>query len=94
METIIDDERKYKAFLRKNRSGLVVNANRNPDSTYLVLHTVQCKWITRKGEPYTTAGFSKTCSNSFEELRDWAASLGGSLKDCEKCYPENARKKE
>jgi hypothetical protein len=84
-----DDDDGYLQWLAENPNGFVVNSNRRPVSTYLILHRASCKWInTSSRTNWTTTGFIKTCSNDLTALTEWAErEVGGSLKSCRSCRP-------
>ncbi len=81
----------YLRWLAQNSDGFVVNSNRVPVSSYLILHRASCKWInTPDRTNWTTTGYIKTCSNDLTVLSEWAEQeVGGSLKPCKTCKLRN-----
>ena len=86
----VNDDDGYLRWLRENPDGFVVNSNRVPGGSYLILHRASCKWInTPSRTNWTTTGYIKTCSNNLTALREWAErEVGGSLKPCQSCQPD------
>lgn len=91
----INDEEYYLRWTEENGdSGFVVNSERKPKPSYLVLHDGACGHIRRGDIPlnYTTKGYIKTCSRDLEELRAWARDhVGGELKACTDCADRRTR---
>ncbi len=82
----IDNEEGYLDWLTEHPHGFVVNCLRKPTPTYLKLHSVSCSHIsTSKRTNYTSAAYSKICSDSEQELIDWAAAQGWLLDYCGHC---------
>lgn len=86
----VDMEAEYRAWVKENPQGYVLNTNRVPSASYLILHRADCWTIT--GEPtrgeYWTKDFSKVCGDSIAEIQDWAErGVGGSLQACRLCNP-------
>ncbi len=89
LEQFVNDDRGYLGWLTGNPDGFVVNSNRVPVSSYLILHRASCKWINTSAQTnWTTTGYIKTCSNDLTALTEWAErEVGGSLKPCKSCQP-------
>ena len=87
----VNDDDGYLRWLTQNPDGFVVNSNRVPVSSYLILHRASCKWInTPDRTNWTTTGYIKTCSNDLTVLSEWAEhEVGGSLKPCKTCQPDS-----
>ena len=90
LQQFVNDDDGYLRWLSENPDGFVVNSNRDPVSSYLILHRASCKWINTSARTnWTTTGYIKTCSNDLTALTDWAArEVGGSLKPCKSCQPD------
>jgi hypothetical protein len=81
-----DDTSGFRAWISDNPDGYLVNAERNPKPSYLVLHRADCLHF--KGEPDLnwTKDYIKFCSLAAGELEDWAASsIGGEVTRCPSC---------
>lgn len=86
-ETFVDDEHGFLVWRNRHWQGFIVNCNRSPNSSYLVLHKADCDSLVRH-ENYTTRGYIKVCSDSRSELERWAREdIGGELSRCGECYP-------
>src|SRR5271157_6274634 len=90
-QQFVNDDDGYLRWLAQNPNGFVVNSNRVPVSSYLILHRASCKWINTSAQTnWTTTGYIKTCSNDLTALTDWAErEVGGSLKPCKSCQPDS-----
>jgi hypothetical protein len=86
----VNDDDGYLRWLAQNPDGFVVNSNRVPVSSYLILHRASCKWINTSTQTnWTTTGYIKTCSYDLTALTEWTApEVGGSLKPCKSCQPD------
>jgi hypothetical protein len=87
MIQFVDDDRGYLTWIARNPSGWVVNSNRNPNPSYVVLHRASCGFMS--GSPTRgrrwTKDYSKTCGTQ-EELRHWAQrQLGCQPTMCSHC---------
>ena len=93
VEQFINDDDAYLAWLAKHPSGYVVNSNREPDASYLVLHRASCETInTGSRNNWTTTGFIKTCSDDVAALEAWAwQAASGHLRPCGSCNPRLSR---
>ena len=85
----VDDEDGYLGWLGVHSTGYVLNCERDPRATYLVVHRATCGTIS--GEPARgrnwTAAYQKVCADSLPELEDWARPVG-SLSACGLCHPD------
>ncbi|HEY3374031.1 MAG TPA: hypothetical protein VGK02_03095 [Candidatus Aquicultor sp.] len=79
-----NDDSAYLSWLEMNPSGFVVNCDRNPKPSYLILHSATCGFIsTSKRSNWTTNDYIKICSSDKEELQKWAKEkVRGPLKLC------------
>ena len=86
-----NDDDGYLRWLAQNPDGFVVNSNRVPVSSYLILHRASCNWINISSRiNWPTTGYIKTCSNDLTVLSEWAEhQVGGSLKPCKTCQPDS-----
>jgi hypothetical protein len=85
----VDDDENYIHWLAGHPRGYVVNSNRTPVSSYLVLHRASCKHInTPERTNWTTTGYIKTCSTDVPALSEWARrETGGEPAPCGACRP-------
>jgi hypothetical protein len=87
----VDDEDGYLTWLSIHSTGYVLNCERNPRATYLVVHRATCATIS--GQPARgrnwnwTAAYQNVCSDSLPELSDLARPVG-SLSACGLCHPD------
>ncbi len=73
MITFKGDEKGYFDWLKRNRSGFVINIQRSLNPADVKLHSAMCQHIgSRSGGPYTTRQYIKVCSLDRRELIDWA----------------------
>src|SRR4051794_21241604 len=76
----------FLAWRRAHPSGFIVNHEHRATPAYLVLHSATC-FTFNDDRDYTTS-YSKTCSDSIEELMTWATTVvGGDLQPCGHCKP-------
>jgi hypothetical protein len=84
--TFIDDEEGYLDWVEKHTGGFVVNSFRPPSHKYLRLHRSSCGYIKSPLRTNYTRDYSKTCSDSEQELHEWAVNvIGGVLNPCRCC---------
>ena len=88
-EQFVDDDEGYLRWIKDHPNGLVVNSNRSPSSSYIVLHRASCKQVnTPNRANWTTTGYIKTCSTDLASLADWARrETGGEVAPCKICKP-------
>ncbi|KXA92037.1 hypothetical protein AKJ65_08150 [candidate division MSBL1 archaeon SCGC-AAA259E19] len=89
VKEFVDNDNGYLAWIRNNPTGFVINAERNPSKRYLKLHKATCGTITSgKRENWTRTQYMKICSQTKEELANWAErKLAGKLDPCRICNP-------
>lgn len=82
-----DDDSGFLAWITNNPDGYLLNTERNPKPSYLILHRSGCPHF--KGDsPNWTKAYIKFCSQEVGELNDWAASsVGGQASRCPSCLP-------
>lgn len=85
----IDDDAGYLQWIAAHPEGLVVNCNRNPTPSYLILHKATCQTIThlQPSSAHWTKDYIKICSLTMTELNRWAHHIGGTLTHCQLCNP-------
>lgn len=91
MERFVDDDFAYLSWTAGHPSGYVINTYRNPSAAYLVLHRTSCRTITgtpANGSTFTRV-YAKVCG-SRNELEEFAAKLGGSLRLCGLCMAQRS----
>lgn len=86
VQTFRDDDRGYERWLAGNPDLFVVNAERTPRPSYLVLHRATCRPI--GGTPARgvrwTADYIKVCG-SRAALESFARDVGGEAQPCGLC---------
>ncbi len=90
MELFKDDDDGYILWVRSDRDGFVVNAERALNPKNLVLHRADCRTIT--GTPTAgdtwTGDYVKVCAEAKWELQRWAREeLGARPRPCHHCDP-------
>ena len=82
----------YLNWIDQHQHGFVVNAYRNLNPGYLMLHRASCGTISgtpAHGTTWTNGDFVKICAESAEDLRSWAQrKTAGTLTPCKRCHPE------
>jgi hypothetical protein len=82
-----DHDTDFVSWLTAHPDGFVLNHDHQPSRSYLVLHRASCyHW---KDNRRWLASYSKTCADSIDELKEWAARSTGSseLQTCTHCSP-------
>ena len=94
MREFLDDDDGYFSWLRENPNGFVLNARREVNPNYVVLHRAHCGSISSDKlalGAYTTRDYRKICATSIAELQRAAKQEGrvdGSCsKRCGLCQP-------
>jgi 5-methylcytosine-specific restriction enzyme A len=89
-----EKEHVYLEWLFQHSQGYVLNTYSEPSDDYLVLHSAQCKVISRPkrgAHPacFTGNGYIKVCADDIQGLKDWITELGFNdfTKTCELCNP-------
>jgi hypothetical protein len=81
-----DDDRGFFNWLRDNPDGYFVNSERNPRSSYLVLHRVGCPHFTGNPALHWTKDYIKHCASNRRDLEQWAHDrTGGNVTPCPTC---------
>lgn len=87
----VDDDLGYEFWLRGHPTGYVVNCDRNPRASYLMLHRASCHTINgapARGDTWTAAGYMKVCADTIAELEAWArAETAAVPQRCGSCAP-------
>jgi hypothetical protein len=90
--TLDHKDEAYLTWLDGHQEGFVVNAYRNLEPHYLMLHKASCRTINgtpARGDTWTSGEFIKVCSEFRHEIELWArTSTAGSLKPCGVCKPD------
>jgi hypothetical protein len=82
-----DDDGGFFAWLEGNPDGYVINSERNPKPTYLVLHRPSCPHFKGGTELHWTKDYVKFCSPDRRDLEEWAAgTVGGEVTLCRTCF--------
>ncbi|MHB1510122.1 MAG: hypothetical protein ACYCST_12155 [Acidimicrobiales bacterium] len=86
----VDDEDGYLAWLEDHPTGFVVNCERDPKASYLVLHRADCTSVSgmpARGVLWTHT-YKKVCAGSVAELDTWARDIVGTVPSrCGRCKP-------
>ena len=73
MQTFVDAEDAYRAWVRTRVGGYVLNAGRtDARSTPVLLHRATCPFINDAYTNYTTRDYIKICSTDRTELERWS----------------------
>ncbi|RKF15688.1 hypothetical protein DBZ36_15005 [Alginatibacterium sediminis] len=92
----IDNDSDYLNWINQNPAGFVINTYRANSSTYNVLHSANCSYISvaPKNSPagaFTERNYKKVCSNKVSELRGWlhqhVAKNAEFSTECGRCKP-------
>ena len=83
-----DNDEGYRAWIADNPNGYVLNTNREPKPTYLILHHADCGYISStRIFNYTTRTYIKVCSLDEKDLERWGKEhTGGDLQYCKLCH--------
>ena len=91
MIIILNDDPVYVSWLRRHRSGFVLDTRRRPTRRNTMLHRASCEQIRKaktKRTHWTTGGRVKACSEVRDELREWALDqIGREPNSCALCEP-------
>jgi hypothetical protein len=83
----IDDDRGYLTWITSHPNGYVLNANRQPERSYLVLHRATCPSIS-DGNQRWTSDYAKICSSTSLSLDSWLQTqFAASAEPCHFCGP-------
>lgn len=90
MEIFRDDDDGYLCWVADNPSGYVLNCERPPNRSYLMLHQASCHTISGvppSGDKWTS-DYIKVCSTDRGEIEAWAEKeTGGTPQPCGTCQP-------
>jgi serine/threonine protein kinase len=82
-----DDDRGFFGWLEHNPDGFFINSERNPKSTYLVLHSSNCPHFDRSPNIHWTKDYVKFCSPDRRELEEWVlGTVGAEARLCRTCF--------
>lgn len=71
---------------RNHPGGYIINSERNPRPSYLVLHRATCGHLTSPNPLRWTKDYIKFCSLGRTDLEEWAkAGVGGEVTLCPTC---------
>lgn len=83
----IDDDSGFFGWLEQHPDGYVVNCDREPRPTYLVLHRPSCPHFKGGESLHWTKDYVKVCSNRKDNLELWASqAVGGEVTLCRHCF--------
>lgn len=82
----------YLTWLDGHPHGYVVNAFRNLNPSYLMLHRASCGTITgvpTRGKTWTDGQYIKIGADTRQDIEQWArTSTNGALHPCGLCHPD------
>ena len=84
----MDNDKGYVAWLAEHPDGFVLNCDRQPTRSYLILHRPTCGTISgapARGQSWTVS-YQKVCADTKRELVGWASDIGV-LQPCKLCKP-------
>jgi hypothetical protein len=82
-----DDDDGFFAWLAQNPDGYVINSERNPKPSYLMLHHPSCRHFKSSNALHWTRDYIKFCSPDRTGLEEWASgTVGGEVKLCRSCF--------
>ena len=85
-EVFIDADDEYRDWLIQHPGGFVLNCDRNPRPSYLVLHSARCRFARAEGR--LTTSYIKVCAADAEEIEAWAIEkTGATPQPCGHCRP-------
>lgn len=87
MRSFVDDDAGYQRWLATHLDGFVLNTERQPTATYLMLHRATCHTISgapARGSRWT-ADYVKHCGNRNELERFACQDVGGAANPCGIC---------
>ena len=91
MVVFLDEEGAYLAWLKRHRSGFVLDSLRRPTRKQPTLHRATCEAIRKsatKKTHWTTGRRLKACSLDVDQLAAWANDeFGAEPAECERCEP-------
>ncbi len=92
-EEFVDREASYLAWVLGHPDGFVLNTERKPKATYMVLHTAKCRTVNRPDEgkdAFTGGDYIKVCSDVPGALLEWMSRYGARnfTAFCSKCKPD------
>ena len=91
MQHFVDDDPSYLAWLAEHPAGYVINTNRRPSATNLVLHQATCRTISGPTRGSTFTGDYTKASGNRAELDSFARDLGGKAQPCQICLGQSGR---
>jgi hypothetical protein len=87
----IDDDSGFERWRDDHPHGFVVNHNRVPSPSYLVLHRADCVCLrTTRGSNWTST-YGKTCAETLEDIEAcvWRKGMAYKFTFCSFCDPPN-----
>ncbi len=89
--TFTDRDFEFEQWRDQHPQAFIVNHERVPGPSYLVLHRADCVRLrTGRGSNWTIT-YGKTCGETLEDIKAWARSTVGTLDlhRCSFCQPPN-----
>ena len=92
MQAFYRQDEEYLNWLDGHQRGFVVNALRNLDPSYLMLHRASRGTISgtpARGNTWTNGDYIKTCGDTIRDLEEWGRQeTSGTLQPCKLCRPK------
>jgi len=86
VEVFVDADDAYLDWLGNHPHGFVLNCDRRPKPSYLVLHRARCGFLRPRGT--LTGAYIKVCADGPREIEAWAREqTGASPEPCRRCRP-------
>jgi hypothetical protein len=86
MQSFRGDDQAYLQWAEAHGNAYVINRVVNRPGSAMV-HTAQCMHIYAPNEGYNHTANEKVCSESMDELLDWAKTNQLAVKECSTCKP-------
>ncbi len=84
VELLVDADDAYLDWLGNHPHGFVLNCDRRPRPSYLVLHRAACRFLRPRGS--LTGSYIKVCADDPQEISAWAREqTGASPEPCRGC---------
>lgn len=87
MDVFGNDDEGYRNWLEAHPNGFVLNTNRSPTASYLMLHRANCtNGILNWRHENPTRVYTKWCSVDRREVEAQARQVGGELTEASCCF--------
>lgn len=86
MQSFHNDDSAYLKWMDEHDNAFVLNAETAPKGTAMI-HTSRCWRVNYSTQRYNRTSSKKVCSESLDELQDWARASALDVKECGNCKP-------